>query len=116
MWQYADEPNMTIMDEREDERHPFFYGARCQRVYGDRDVWTSFLDWEMKHEALRNTLANYSPHEECSIILKALPEHWKKRVGDHEKKLRSSSHWVRISRMALSARQVRDMSPSGRPP
>ena len=70
----------------------------------------------MKHEALRDKLADYSPHEEYSIILKALPEHWKKRVGDHEKKLRRSSHWVRILGLALSARQVRDMSPSGRPP
>ena len=70
---------------------------------------TSFLNWKMKHEALRDRVADFSPHEEYSLIHKALPEYWRKKLQDHEKRLRRDSHWVRLSGIQLTAEQVRDL-------
>ena len=70
---------------------------------------TSFLNWKMRHEALRDKLADFSPHEEYSIIIRALPEHWKRKVAEFEKKLRRDHYWVRLSGISLTARQTRDL-------
>ena len=70
---------------------------------------TSFLNWRMKHEALRNRVADFSPHEEYTIILRALPDYWKNKVADFEKKLRRDSHWCRLSGLRLEEQQVRDL-------
>ena len=63
----------------------------------------------MRHEALRDKLADFSPHEEYSIIIRALPEHWKKKVAEFEKRLRRDHYWVRLSGISLTARQIRDL-------
>ena len=70
---------------------------------------TSCLNWKIKHGALRDKLADSSIIEKYASILKALPEHWKKRANDHEKNLRRRSFWVTICGITLTAGQVRNL-------